>query len=145
MPKVLTLGTFDPLHLGHEGLFRQCRNLAGPEDLVVVAVNSDEFVLRYKGAVPSQDEITRRNAILKLDTIDWVYINNDDTMQPDLIRAVQPDILVVGQDWALKDYYAQILVSQEWLDQMNIQLVYVPRTGHWSSTEIKSQNVNKQS
>ena len=46
------------------------------------------------------------------------------------------DIIVVGTDWARKDYYAQIDVTQDWLDERDIILAYVPYTEGVSTTKL---------
>src|SRR5438105_3578943 len=51
---VYTGGTFDLIHTGHLYLLRQCRSLAGPAGVVVVSLNTDEFVLEYKQRAPIQ-------------------------------------------------------------------------------------------
>lgn len=135
--KVLTLGTFDPPHPGHVGLFAQCRRIAQGGD-VVVAVNSDQFILNYRGKAPLMSEKDRAGVIAGFRDVDEVVINRELLGQALLIEDVNPDCIVIGQDWALKDYLAQIRVTQRWLDDHNIQLCYVPRTGGWSSTEIKN-------
>lgn len=137
--RVLTLGTFDTIHAGHVGLFRQCRRLAGPDGEVVVAINSDEFVARYKGAPPLVPYASRAAVIMGLRTVDRVVMNDSHPRQVDLIDEIMPDLLVIGQDWALKDYMGQLGISQQWLDDRDIQLCYVPRTGDWSSTAIKTR------
>lgn len=136
--RVLTLGTFDTIHAGHVGLFHQCRRLAGPDGEVVVAVNSDEFVEYYKGAPPLIPYESRAVVIANLNMVDLVVENNNHRDQANLIDEMMPDLIVVGQDWALKDYVGQLGITQEWLDTRDIQLCYVPRTGHWSSTGIKT-------
>lgn len=134
--RVLTIGTFDTLHAGHIGLFNQCRRLAG-DGTVIVGVNGDEFVEKYKGAAPLVPYTSRTAVIRALRQVDEVVGNLIDWAQYEVIRQANPDILVVGDDWAKKDYLTQIGVSQQWLNDRNIQLCYVPRTGDWSSTEIK--------
>jgi cytidyltransferase-like protein len=129
--RVLTLGTFDPPHPGHVGLFAQ-----GGE--VVVAVNADQFILNYRGKAPLMTETDRAGVIAGFRDVDTVVINRQLLGQPMLIESVAPDCIVIGQDWALKDYLGQLRITQGWLDDRNIQLCYVPRTGDWSSTEIKS-------
>lgn len=137
--RVLTLGTFDTIHAGHVGLFRQCRRLAGhPDGQVIVAINSDEFVARYKGAPPLVPYASRAAVIGALWMVDEVVCNDSHGNQGNLIEAARPDVLVIGQDWALKDYMGQLGISQQWLDDRDIQLCYVPRTGEWSSTAIKT-------
>jgi glycerol-3-phosphate cytidylyltransferase len=135
--RVLTLGTYDTLHLGHLGLFKQCRRIAGPDPYVIVAVNTDAFVEKYKNHPPLMPYSVRAGVIAELRTVDQVVMNCGDWMQGPLIRDLRPDILVVGDDWAKKNYLEQIKVTQGQLDDWDIQLCYVPRTGDWSSTAIK--------
>jgi cytidyltransferase-like protein len=135
--RVLTLGTFDPPHPGHVGLFAQCRRIAQGGE-VVVAVNADQFILNYRGKAPLMTETDRAGVIAGFRDVDTVVINRQLLGQPMLIESVAPDCIVIGQDWALKDYLGQLRITQGWLDDRNIQLCYVPRTGDWSSTEIKS-------
>ena len=60
------------------------------------------------------------------------------------ILQVDPDFVVIGDDWARKDYYAQMQFTQTWLDVQGIQLVYVPYTQGISTTELKSRIMGKQ-
>lgn len=134
---ILSLGTFDPLHSGHIGLFKQCRRLAGLDGTVIIGVNSDEFVLKYKQVPPLIPEEIRLDLIDHLFMVDKVVLNHGGDTQAELIEKINPDVLLIGLDWAFKDYYSQLGISQKWLDERDIQLVYVPRTGDWSSSEIK--------
>lgn len=136
--RVLTIGTFDPLHSGHLGLFRQCRRLGGEKPHLTVGINSDQFIEKYKGIKPLLPHDVRADVIAALELVDEVAINTVDWRQSKFIDEAHPDILVVGQDWALKDYLDQLRITQAWLNDRNIQLAYVPRTGDWSSTDLKS-------
>jgi glycerol-3-phosphate cytidylyltransferase len=55
------------------------------------------------------------------------------------IEKIQPQFVAIGTDWAQKDYYAQMNFTQEWLDDRNIVLLYLPYTAGISSTEIKKK------
>lgn len=55
------------------------------------------------------------------------------------VEAAKPDYLVIGSDWALRDYYAQMGFTQDWLDDRAISLVYVPYTRGVSTTEIRGR------
>lgn len=134
MKRALTLGSFDPLHAGHLGLFAQCRRIA---DELVVAVNCDQFILTYKGHLPFMDHDGRMALIGALSMVDDVRLNLGDEFQATLIDEVAPDVIVVGEDWAKRNYLTQLNITQEWLDRRGIQLVYVPRTGDWSSSALK--------
>lgn len=156
MSRVLTVGTFDLYHSGHVNFLRQCAKIAGlfkrdnyglielgsptKYNQVTVGLNSDEFVERYKGKKPLYSFEER---YLLLGSSQYVYnvVKNDqpDGTIQDLFKWIKPDILVIGSDWAQKDYYAQIGVTQEWLDQNNITLCYVPYTQGVSTTQLKER------
>ena len=71
--------------------------------------------------------------------VDAVVLNEGGSWQRSVIRASGADLIVIGDDLASKDYYGQLGITQAWLDQHRIQLVYVPRTGDYSSTAIKAR------
>lgn len=133
---VLTLGSFDLMHPGHVGLFQTCRDLAG-NGTVTVAVNSDQFMTEYKRApILNQDE--RLALVAACRHVD-VTVLNDGTNQAALIAAVNPDLIVIGSDWATRDYLGQLGITQEFLDLHHIGVAYVPRTGDWSTTELRER------
>lgn len=134
---VYTGGTFDILHKGHINLLAQCRKIAGPRGRVVVALNRDEFLERYKGRPPMLDYENRRILLEACRHVDEVVPNASDEDSKPTIERVRPDFVVIGSDWAQRDYYAQMQFTQAWLDQRGITLVYVPYTEGISSTQVR--------
>jgi hypothetical protein len=55
------------------------------------------------------------------------------------IDLVGPNYILVGSDWAEKDYYSQMSFDQKWLDDRGIGLIYVPYTKTISSTAIRKR------
>lgn len=141
MPDVLTMGTMDTLHPGHLGLIHECRILAG-HGVITVAVNTDEFVARFKGVTPI---FTVEERVLMLQGARHVHqvLVNDGDHQPDLILQALPQggLLVVGDDWAERDYLAQLGLAddREFLERNGVELRYVARTGEWSTTAIRQR------
>jgi glycerol-3-phosphate cytidylyltransferase len=135
---VYTGGTFDLFHAGHVNLLRQCRYIAG-RGRVVVALNTDEFVESYKGTPPVCSFEDRRKVLESCRYVDQVIPNWSGNDSKPTIMDVRPSFIVIGSDWAQKDYYAQMQFTQEWLDEHGIVLVYVPYTSGISSTEIKER------
>ncbi len=133
--KVLTVGTFDLIHSGHINLFKKCRILAGTGE-VIVGVNTDEFVLKYKKTKPIIPFDHRFYVINNIVGVDKV-ISNDSFSLEDMLQNIKPDLLVIGSDWASKDYLKQIGTTIDWLETNNILLVYVPYTDGISSSLIK--------
>lgn len=94
---VFTNGCFDILHPGHTRYLSAARGLG---DLLVVAVNSDASVRSIKGPKrPILDERVRAELVAALECVDMVLIFDEDNPLR-VIRALLPDILVKGGDWA---------------------------------------------
>lgn len=140
MPTVITLGTYDLYHVGHAYLFSVCREIAGPEGEVVVAVNPDEFVVTYKGAKPIQSYEERSTLVLSNRNVDRVV----QTPGPDVRRLlldIKPSFIVIGKDWAGRDYHAQLGFTPSWAEAQGIHIVYLERIADASSTELKARVV----
>ncbi|MEO5762150.1 MAG: D-glycero-beta-D-manno-heptose 1-phosphate adenylyltransferase [Vicinamibacteria bacterium] len=94
---VLTNGCFDILHAGHIRLLEEAR---AQGDVLVVAINSDASVKRLKGEQrPVINEGERAEALLALECVDLVLIYDEDTPL-ETVKALRPDVLVKGADWA---------------------------------------------
>jgi D-beta-D-heptose 7-phosphate kinase/D-beta-D-heptose 1-phosphate adenosyltransferase len=94
---VLTNGCFDLLHAGHLALLETAR---GHGDVLVVAVNSDASVRGLKGAGrPIVPEAERAETLLALEAVDRVVLYDEETPIA-VVRALLPDVLVKGADWA---------------------------------------------
>jgi D-beta-D-heptose 7-phosphate kinase/D-beta-D-heptose 1-phosphate adenosyltransferase len=95
---VFSNGCFDLLHVGHVRTLEAARRLG---DRLLVGLNSDASVRRLKGAqrplIPARQ---RAEVLAALACVDWVVIFREDTPLG-LIRALRPDVLVKGGDWAL--------------------------------------------
>jgi len=139
MAVVYTGGTFDLIHSGHIKLFAACRKIAGVNGRVVVSLNSDEFVEEYKGKPPIMTFAERKAVLMGCKDVDEVILNIDGTDSKPSIIKVKPNFIVVGDDWARKDYYTQMQFTREWLDSEGIQLCYVPYTPGISTTELKKR------
>ncbi len=133
---VYTGGTFDLFHVGHVRLLKHCRDYAGINGPVVVAVNTDEFAASYKDA-PICPLAERMEMVAACKWVDRVTVNYGGADSKPVIEAVAPDLIVVGDDWENKDYCGQMGFTDEWLNEHNIRLRYVPYTGHVSTTIIK--------
>jgi glycerol-3-phosphate cytidylyltransferase len=136
---VITLGTFDCLHIGHIKLLQKCKQVAGPGK-VTVGLNSDQFILDYKGKTPIMNYKERMEVILQLKLVDSVMKNSQlygDAKQ--IILDSKSDLIVIGSDWGRKDYLKQLGLDWDWLDEHGIGLMYVNYTPGISTTEIKKR------
>lgn len=97
---VFTNGCFDLLHPGHVRSLEAARALG---DRLVVAINHDASVRRLKGPErPVQSARVRKELVAALACVDWVLGFEADTPLR-AIRALRPDVLAKGGDWALEE------------------------------------------
>lgn len=105
---VFTNGCFDIIHRGHvEYLYKT--SLLG--DLLFIGLNSDDSVKRLKGKDrPFQDQYSRALILASFQFTDFVCIFTEDTPY-DLIKLVQPDILVKGNDYKVEEIVGYDIVK----------------------------------
>lgn len=127
-------GTFDLLHRGHLELFALIRHVARE---TVVALNTDEFVARFKRPEGPVMPLADRMAVVgSLRTVSRVIVNFGDEDSRPAIEAAQPDVIVHGDDWQPEAYYRQMQFSAEWLQERGIALVHVPYSTTTSTSQI---------
>jgi D-beta-D-heptose 7-phosphate kinase/D-beta-D-heptose 1-phosphate adenosyltransferase len=94
---VFTNGVYDLVHPGHVHYLQEARRLG---DALIVGVNSDRSVRSNKGDDrPLTPETERAEIIAALECVDGVVLFDEDTPH-EIIRSLQPDVLVKGADWA---------------------------------------------
>ncbi len=131
-----TGGTFDLFHYGHINFLNKCRNLSSN---IIVSLNTDEFIYEFKQKTPVLNYEERKLSVLNSKLVSKVIPNVGGRDSKPAIQSANPNIIAVGDDWAHKDYYKQMDFTQEWLDEQNITLVYIPYTKGISSSEIKQR------
>ena len=136
---VYTGGTFDLFHAGHVNFLKRCKEIAGELGSVVVSLNTDEFIKEYKGKPPVVSFSDRMAVLKACKYVDQVIANSGGADSKPTILQVSPNIIAIGTDWAWKDYYKQMQFTQDWLDEKDMSLIYIPYTKGISSTEIKTR------
>ena len=97
---VFTNGCCDIIHRGHLDYLSKAADLG---DVLIVGLNTDASVRRIKGNNrPLQDELGRASLLASLFFVDAVVMFDENTPY-DLIKVVQPDLLVKGSDYAEED------------------------------------------
>jgi D-glycero-beta-D-manno-heptose 1-phosphate adenylyltransferase len=114
---VLTMGTFDVIHIGHF-LYLEKARLQG--DLLVVGVDSDEKVKKRKGPdrpIVSEDE--RIEMLTHVRHVDVVTIKNESDPKWHLIKLIEPDVLIAtkttytqAQLRELRHYCGEVMVLE---------------------------------
>ena len=109
--KVFTNGCFDILHRGHLELLKYCASMACPAmgGYVTVGLNSDESVKKLKGTGrPINNQKDRKFHLESLKFVHKVIIFNEETPY-ELIKSIEPDIIVKGGDYKKEDVVGQDL------------------------------------
>jgi rfaE bifunctional protein nucleotidyltransferase chain/domain len=125
---VFTNGCFDLLHPGHINYLAAARALG---DALIVGINSDSSVQRIKGkGRPILDEHERAEVLSGLESVDYVTVFGEDNPR-ELIRLLQPDVLVKGGDWPITD-----IIGREEVEAAGGRVFSLPYVEGSSTTEI---------
>ncbi len=126
--KVFTNGCFDIIHPGHIDLLKRARALGTK---LIVGINSDSSVKRIKGEPRpffSQDE--RAEILEGLASVDEVLIFDEATPE-NLIKQVNPDVLVKGGDWKISE-----IIGADFVQGNGGKVYSLPLKGEFSSSAV---------
>lgn len=117
---VFTNGCFDILHRGH---IEYLAKAASTGDVLIVGLNTDRSVQKLKGKNrPVQDEKARALLLASLQFVDRVVLFDEDTPY-NLIKKIQPDILVKGADYKPDEIVGYDIVSEKGGEVITIDIV----------------------
>jgi len=133
--KVLTVGVYDLLHKGHIELFRRAKGLG---DYLIVAVQDENVILKYKPQAKVLNSTEDR--IYMVQSIKYV----DETIVYDavdeIVKKVDFDVFVCGPDQNHSGFKAAI----KWCEENGKEFTILARTDGVSSSELKAKIVEKQ-
>jgi len=130
---VLTNGCFDIIHRGHIEYLAKARGFG---DILVVGLNTDDSVRRLKGnGHPLQDQNSRSLILASLSFVSYVILFDEDTPYQ-LIKKIQPDILIKGGDYKPEEIVGFDIVQKKGGTIETIELV----DGYSSSSIIQKLN-----
>ena len=95
---VLCHGVFDLVHPGHIIHFEQAKKMG---DVLVVSITASKYVRKGPGR-PYFDDDMRMKELAAIEYIDYVMLSEGYTVE-DIIEAVEPDIYVKGQEYAIEE------------------------------------------
>lgn len=122
-----TNGCFDCCHLGHLSSLAQAKALC---DVLVVGVNTDEWIRAHKGTGrPIQDEATRVALLSALSCVDAVVLFGDETALP-LVKVIRPDV-IAKEGYALEDW-----PEGRWVTRLGGKAVTLKRKDGYSTTSL---------
>lgn len=126
MIKVITYGTFDLFHYGHQRLLERAKNLG---DYLIVGVTTDDFDKKRGKINVKQSLMERIESVRATGLADEIIVEEYEGQKIDDIRRFNVDIFTVGSDWVGKFDYLN-----DYCD-----VVYLDRTEGISSSDIRSE------
>jgi rfaE bifunctional protein nucleotidyltransferase chain/domain len=98
---VLTSGSFDLIHLGHVKYLARAKQFG---DVLAVGVDSDAKIRRRKGEDrPMVPESERLEMLAYQRPVDLIFLKEDEEERWALIKAVEPNVLVLTADHSYSD------------------------------------------
>ena len=126
MVKVITYGTYDLFHFGHQRLLERAKALG---DYLIVGVTADDFD-KARGKINVQQSlIERMDAVRSTGLADEIIVEEYEGQKIDDILRFGVDVFAIGSDWQGK------------FDYLNdyCKVVYLERTSGVSSSEIRAE------
>lgn len=130
-------GTFDLLHPGHVRFFRWVHDNF---DYLIVGLNTDDFVEKYKGKPPAQPYAEREEMLRACRWVNDVVPNiggADSRPAIDNVRGVTH--IVNGSDWDRQRLMQQMGLTEHYLELRNIRIALCPLERLFSTTELKER------
>lgn len=126
MKKVITYGTYDLFHYGHQRLLERAKALG---DYLIVGVTADDFD-KKRGKINVQQSLMERiESVRATGLADEIIIEEYEGQKIDDIKRFGVDIFTVGSDWVGHFDYLN-----EYCD-----VVYLERTKGVSSSDLRSE------
>lgn len=126
--KILTVGVYDLLHIGHVEVFRRAKTLG---DHLIVAVQDSDVILKYKPEAKmlytTEERCYMVKAIRYVDDV-VVYRGVDE-----IVKEVDFDVFVKGPDQNHEGFQRAV----QWCEEYGKQVVTLPRTEGISSSWLK--------
>lgn len=124
----------DPPHFGHVRLLMRVKDLGFKP---IAIINSDNFIRTYKKRKPSTSEEKR---VTYFETRGYDVEIVDKEKQQELIKKINPDVIVVGTDWMKPEILPQLGIDEQFLTDNDIGMLFLPRTPGISSTMLREKN-----
>ena len=132
MPKVFVNGTFDLLHRGHLELLNYASSLG---DWVCVGIDTDDRVRKKKGPKrPIHNQEERKFFLESLKAVNEVRFFSSDKELENLVKSVDPDIMIVGSDWKGKSVIGSYHAAK---------LIFFDRIGDYATTKTIEDIINR--
>lgn len=134
MKKILTVGVYDMLHIGHILLFKHAKELG---DKLIVAVQDSDVILKYKPEAKmvytTEERVYMVSAIKYVDEV-VIYRDVDKDIQN-----IDFDVFAKGPDQTHEGFQKAV----NWCEEHGKEVVVIPRTEGISSTMLRDYSKEK--
>lgn len=136
MPKptvALVTGCFDLLHYGHFKFLKFAKLHA---DILIVALESDQYLIDHKGpSRPLFSQKIRKYCLSQIKSVDKIILIPNHTKYIKLLQKLNPDFLIISSNDSKYKEKHQIC------HQLGIKLLTFPRLKNYSTTKIISSDI----
>ena len=134
MKKVLTVGVYDMLHIGHMLLFKRAKELG---NYLIVAVQDGDFIQKYKpGTKMVYTTEERLYMVSTIKYVDEVVVYRDVDRD---IQSIDFDVFAKGEDQNHPGFQRAV----EWCSEHGKEVVTLTRTEGISSTMLREYSRSK--
>ena len=128
MKKILTIGVFDILHIGHVMLFQKAKSYG---DHLTVAVQKDDYISKFKQCPKIVYDLNER--LYMVNSIKYVDKTIVYTEAGSVMDIVDFDIWVKGPD----QNHAGFQILEKWCIENGKEVITLPRTEGVSSSSLR--------
>jgi glycerol-3-phosphate cytidylyltransferase len=127
-----TTGVYDMFHIGHLNLLRRAKEQC---DYLIVGVSTDELVMKSKNHLPVIPYEERAAIVAAIRYVDEV-VPQVDKNKFGAWEKYGFNAMFVGDDWKGKPLFME---AEKKLNEVGVDVVYFPYTGHISSTMLREK------
>lgn len=127
-----TQGTYDMFHIGHLNLIKNAKRHC---DYLIVGVNDDDLVEKYKNKRPIIPLAERVEIIRAIKYVDEVVVA-DTLDKKEAWDKLRFDEIYIGDDWRGNDRWEQ---TRKTMEALGAKLIYLPYTKDTSSTMLREK------
>ena len=148
-PIVYTRGTFDLFHYGHVKFLRNIKRYFRKKNCAYVLSQSCKLIVAIEGDHFSEENTPimhgneRLEVVQACQYVDEAFIVPSEHNQRYLIEQVcKPHYIVLGSNWKTKNYLSYLNLTQELLDDMKCEILFIPYAKAISTTVITQRIKN---
>mgnify|MGYP001220625635 CR=1 FL=1 len=125
-----TCGAFDLLHAGHVLMLEEAKSHC---DYLIVGLHTDPSIDRENKNKPIQSLNERLIQLRAIKYVDLVVIYDTESDLINVLKALNPDVRIIGSDYVGKSFTGQ---------DLNIEIAYNTRNHSFSSSELRARIKN---